>query len=143
MKSVNRLRTASAMIGASFVLLPALAGAQTMLKWAHIYETSEAYHTCAVAANELLDVATEGRYGIEVFPASSLGREVDINEGAGLGSVDIIYTAQLFAGRSYGPIALGGAPDDQWCRQLSFASRAFFYSCWKPDEHLRYHRTYL
>jgi len=110
MKTVNRLRTASAIIGASFVLLPAFAGAQTMLKWAHVYETSEAYHTCAVAANELLDAATEGRYGIEVFPASSLGKEVDINEGLGLGSVDIIYTGQLFAGRSYGPIALGGAP---------------------------------
>jgi TRAP-type C4-dicarboxylate transport system substrate-binding protein len=24
--------------------------------------------------------------------------------------VDIIYTGQLFAGRSYGPIAIGGAP---------------------------------
>ena len=57
-----------------------------------------------------LSTATEGRYGIEVFPASSLGKEVDINEGLGLGTVDIIYTGQLFAGRSYGPLAIGGAP---------------------------------
>jgi dUTPase len=48
------------------------------------------------------------RYKIEVFPASSLGKETDINEGLGLGTVDIIYTGQLFAGRSYGPIAIGG-----------------------------------
>ncbi|MDP2734395.1 MAG: sialic acid TRAP transporter substrate-binding protein SiaP, partial [Hoeflea sp.] len=54
--------------------------------------------------------ATGGRYDIEVFPASSLGKEVDINEGLGLGTVDIIYTGQLFAGRAYGPIAIGGAP---------------------------------
>jgi tripartite ATP-independent transporter DctP family solute receptor len=45
-----------------------------------------------------------------VFPASSLGKESDINEGLGLGTVDIIYTGQLFAGRFYGPIAIGGAP---------------------------------
>ncbi len=91
-------------------LLPAMATAETKLKWAHVYETSEPYHTCAVAANDLLMSATDGRYGIEVFPASSLGKEVDINEGLGFGTVDIIYTGQLFAGRSYGPIAIGGAP---------------------------------
>jgi len=91
-------------------LLPAMASAETKLKWAHVYESSEAYHTCAVAADELLMTATDGRFGIEVFPASSLGKEVDINEGLGFGTVDIIYTGQLFAGRSYGPIAIGGAP---------------------------------
>jgi TRAP-type C4-dicarboxylate transport system substrate-binding protein len=45
-----------------------------------------------------------------VFAASSLGKEEDINEGLGLGTVDIIYTGQLFAGRSFGPLAIGGAP---------------------------------
>lgn len=91
-------------------LLPAVAAAETKLKWAHVYEASEPYHTCAVAAHDRLMEATEGRYGIDVFPASSLGKEVDINEGLGFGTVDIIYTGQLFVGRSYGPIAIGGAP---------------------------------
>lgn len=95
---------------AALSLLPAMAAAETKLKWAHVYETSEPYHTCAVAANDLLSAATDGRYGIEVFPASSLGKEVDINEGLGFGTVDIIYTGQLFAGRSFGEIAIGGAP---------------------------------
>jgi tripartite ATP-independent transporter DctP family solute receptor len=84
--------------------------AETKLKWAHVYETSEPYHACAVDASDALMAATEGRYGIEVFPASSLGKEEDINEGLGIGTVDIIYTGQLFAGRAYGPIAIGGAP---------------------------------
>ena len=57
-----------------------------------------------------MEERTDGRLGIEVFPASSLGKEVDINEGLGLGTVDIIYTGQLFAGRAYGPVAIGGAP---------------------------------
>jgi len=86
------------------------AASQTMLKFAHVYEVSEPYHTCAVAANDLFQEATNGRYGIDVFPASSLGKEVDINEGLGLGTVDIIYTGQLFAGRAFGPIAIGGSP---------------------------------
>jgi tripartite ATP-independent transporter DctP family solute receptor len=47
---------------------------------------------------------------VEVFPASSLGKETDINQGLTLGTVDIIYTGQLFAGRTYGPLAIGGAP---------------------------------
>jgi tripartite ATP-independent transporter DctP family solute receptor len=53
---------------------------------------------------------TNGAVEIQVFPASSIGKESDINEGLALGTVDIIYTGQLFAGRAYGPLALGGAP---------------------------------
>ncbi|WP_108662581.1 sialic acid TRAP transporter substrate-binding protein SiaP [Acuticoccus kandeliae] len=88
----------------------AASAAPKMLKFAHVYESSEPYHTCAVASDPKVQAATEGRFGIEVFPASSLGKEVDINEGLGLGTVDIIYTGQLFAGRAYGPIAIGGSP---------------------------------
>ncbi|MCV2876489.1 sialic acid TRAP transporter substrate-binding protein SiaP [Rhodobacteraceae bacterium XHP0102] len=84
--------------------------AERTLKFAHVYEASEPYHTCAVEAHSALMAATDNRYGIEVYPASTLGKEVDINEGLGLGTVDIIYTGQLFAGRAYGPIAIGGAP---------------------------------
>lgn len=101
---------ASLLAAAGGLALAAPASAQQMLRWAHVYEASEPYHTCAVAANDDLMEATDGRYGVEVFPASSLGKEVDINEGLGLGTVDIIYTGQLFAGRAYGPIAIGGAP---------------------------------
>lgn len=86
------------------------AHAETVLKWAHVYEVSEPYHTWAVWAGDEIAKRTDGRYKIEVFPASSLGKESDINEGLGLGTVDIIYTGQLFAGRFYGPIAIGGAP---------------------------------
>lgn len=109
MKTTRMLAALAASAAAyTMALQPALA--ETALKWAHVYEASEPYHTCAVAASDKLKAATEDRYSIEVFPASSLGKEVDINEGLGLGTVDIIYTGQLFAGRAYGPIAIGGAP---------------------------------
>lgn len=86
------------------------AAAQTELKWAHVYESNEAYHTWAVWVGEEFAKRTDGRYKIEVYPASSLGKETDINEGLGLGTVDIIYTGQLFAGRTHGPLAIGGSP---------------------------------
>lgn len=86
------------------------ASAQIKLKWGHVYETSEPYHTWAVWAAGEFKKRTNGKYEIEVFPASSLGKESDINEGLGLGTVDIIYTGQLFAGRFHGPLAIGGSP---------------------------------
>ena len=103
----------TAALGVALLASTAFAGpafAETVLKWAHVYEANEPYNTCAVAASDKLKEATEGRYSIEVYPASSLGKETDINEGLSLGTVDIIYTGQLFAGRAYGPIAIGGAP---------------------------------
>jgi tripartite ATP-independent transporter DctP family solute receptor len=106
----RRATLAGATAIAAAILISAPAGAQTSLKWAHVYETSEPYHVWAVWAADEFAKRTEGRYAIEVFPASSLGKESDINEGLALGTVDIIYTGQLFAGRSYGPIAIGGAP---------------------------------
>ena len=86
------------------------ANAQTKLKFAHVYEVSEPYHTAALWAAGEIGKRTSGRYTVEVFPASTLGKETDINQGLTLGTVDIIYTGQLFAGRTYGPIAIGGAP---------------------------------
>ena len=61
-----------------------IASAQTKLKWAHVYETSEAYHKWALWAAEEIGKRTNGRYLIEVFPASSLGKESDIVEGLNL-----------------------------------------------------------
>jgi len=80
------------------------------LKWAHVYETSSPYHNWALWVADEIKKRSDGALEIEVFPASSLGKESDINEGLTLGTVDIIYTGQLFAGNNYGPIAIGGSP---------------------------------
>ena len=104
------LALAAGLAAAPLAAVPAPARAQSALKWAHVYETGEPYHVWALWAAGEIAKRTEGRYAIEVFPASSLGKESDINEGLGLGTVDIIYTGQLFAGRFYGPLAIGGAP---------------------------------
>jgi tripartite ATP-independent transporter DctP family solute receptor len=84
--------------------------AQTKLKFAHVYETSEPYHKWAVWAADEIKKRTAGRYEMQVFPASQLGKETDINQGLTLGTVDAIYTGQAFAARTHPPLAIGGAP---------------------------------
>jgi len=78
-----------------------LAQAQTKLKWAHVYETSEPYHTQSVWAAEEIKKRSNGKFDIQVFPASSLGKETDINQGLQLGTVDMIISGPSFAARSY------------------------------------------
>jgi tripartite ATP-independent transporter DctP family solute receptor len=95
---------------ASAVAVPGLAQAQTKLKWAHVYETSEPYHKWSVWAGDEFKKRTNGRYEIQVFPASSLGKESDINQGLQLGTVDIIITGASFAARSFPRLAVSYYP---------------------------------
>ena len=75
--------------------------AQTKLKWAHVYETSEPFHTASVWAAQEIGKRTNGRYQIDVYPASQLGKENDINQGLTLGTVDIIISGSSFAAKSF------------------------------------------
>jgi tripartite ATP-independent transporter DctP family solute receptor len=75
--------------------------AQTKLKWAHVYETSEPFHTSSVWAAEEIKKRTNGRYQIDVYPASQLGKENDINQGLTLGTVDIIISGSSFAAKAF------------------------------------------
>jgi len=83
---------------------------QQKLKFAHVYETSEPYHTYAVWAAGEIAKRTNNRYTMDVFPASQLGNETQINQSLSLGTVDMIYTGQAFAARTHPQLAIGGAP---------------------------------
>src|SRR5207249_2879225 len=76
------------------------------LKWAHVYETSEPFHTASVWAAQEIGKRTNGRYAIDVYPASQLGKETDINQGLSLGSVDMIISGSSFAAKSFPPIGV-------------------------------------
>jgi len=89
---------------------PRAALSQEKLKFAHVYETSEPYHTWALWAAGEIAKRTGNRYTMDVFPASSLGNETQINQSLSLGTVDMIYTGQAFAARIYPPLGIGGAP---------------------------------
>ncbi|MGJ8648660.1 MAG: sialic acid TRAP transporter substrate-binding protein SiaP [Marinomonas colpomeniae] len=84
--------------------------AATTIKWAHVYEVGSPYHQSALWAAEEMKAKTDGRVEIKVFPASSLGKEVELNEALNFGTVDMIYTGAIFAGSAYKPLALSGLP---------------------------------
>ncbi len=102
------MKSLAKLLGAVAALALTMPGAlaQEALKWAHVYETSEPFHTESVWAAEEIAKRTDGRYKIDVFPASQLGKESDINQGLTLGTVDIIISGSSFAARDYAPIGV-------------------------------------
>ena len=98
------------LIAACVLAVAGSALAQTKLKWAHVYEVSEPYHKWSLWAGDEIKKRTNGRYEVQVFPASSLGKESDINQGLTLGTVDIILTGASFAARTYPPLAVSYFP---------------------------------
>jgi tripartite ATP-independent transporter DctP family solute receptor len=110
MKLGTMLGAASALAWVAMVWSPGDANAQQRLKWAHVYETNEPYHTEAVWAAQEIQRRTGNRYAIDVHAASALGNEQQINQALPLGTIDIIYTGAAFAGASFPAIAISNAP---------------------------------
>ena len=100
------------LIGATIIALVmgGPASAQTKLKWAHVYEVTEPFHTEALWAASEIRKRTNGRFDITVFPASQLGNENQLNEALGLSAVDIVYVGINFVAATYQPLGITGAP---------------------------------
>ena len=107
---LRRSLVGAALAAPALIVTTRAGRAQTRLRWAHVYETNEPYHTQALWAAERIRDRTGGRWAIEVFPASALGNEPTINQGLALGTVDMIYTGVAFAGSTFRPISVGNAP---------------------------------
>jgi tripartite ATP-independent transporter DctP family solute receptor len=90
------------------VAMPAAAG--TKLKFAHVYEISEAFHTEALWAAAEIAKRTNNKYQIDVFPASALGNEQQIAQALPLGTIDLAYLGASFVGATYKPISIVNAP---------------------------------
>jgi tripartite ATP-independent transporter DctP family solute receptor len=108
MRMLSRLIVGAVAVAALVAGVPA--SAQTKLKWAHVYETSEPFHKWSVWAAQEIEKRTSGRYHVDVFPASSLGKESDINQGLTLGTVDMIISGLSFAARTQPSIGVGYYP---------------------------------
>lgn len=80
------------------------------LTWAHVYEQSEPLHKWAVWAAKEINLKSNGRFKIDVFPASIMGKEAELNQSLTLGIVDIINTGTSFAGQNYPPMSLSELP---------------------------------
>ncbi len=110
MTILHHFRGAAISCGVAALLSATVAQAQTTISWAHVYETQEPYHIWAEWVAEQFAERTDGRYQIVVHPASTLGSQVAIAEGLDLGTIDMMYDGQFFAGTRYGPMAIGSAP---------------------------------
>lgn len=104
-RTFGRLVATAALAG---LALPGLA--QTKLKWAHLYETSHPYHQSATWASEEIKKRTGGRYEVQVFPASTLGKQTELNQGLLMGTVDIASSSTSFAAKSFPRIGVGYYP---------------------------------
>ena len=130
MRSIVKLAALAALMAVSGAVL-----AQTKLKWAHVYETSEPFHRWSVWAAGEIEKRTNGKYHIDVFPASSLGKESDINQGLTLGTVDMIISGLSFAARTMPRIGVGYYPYTfrdgdhliKWAKSDAFKSLADEY----------------
>src|SRR5438552_8346661 len=110
MQMLKRFVVAASVAVAAAAIATGPAFAQQKLKWAHVYETSEPYHTESVWAAAEIKKRTNGKFDIEVFPASTLGKETDINQGLTLGTVDMIISGPSFAARSYPRLGIAYYP---------------------------------
>lgn len=100
-------------LGSAIIVAAAMCGpvsGQTRLKWAHVYEITEPYHTEALWAASEIRKRSNGKFDIAVFPASQLGNENQLNEGLGLGTIDIVYVGINFVAATYKPLGITGAP---------------------------------
>lgn len=84
------------------------AGAAETLRFAHAYETVSPYHKWALWAAEEIGKRSDGRYAVEVFPASQLGDQNEMYEGINLGAIDLGYVGPslLAAGSDYPAIQI-------------------------------------
>jgi len=93
MKTIVKALMAAAVLAAA-----GSAMAQTKLKWAHVYETSEPFHKYSVWAGEEIKKRTNGRYEIQVF--DSYGKK-EIGPGD-LGSIYSVAVAKENAAKAPG-----------------------------------------
>lgn len=93
-----------------FVSAVTTAQAQEVLKWGHTYEIGSIYHQAAERAAEAFEEAVDGRYDVQIFPASQLGNEAALNDALSIGTVDIIYSGPTFMAQYYGPIVISAYP---------------------------------
>lgn len=67
--------------------------AEVRLKLGHVAQPSHPFHTGALKMAELAKQYSNGEIVIDVFPASQIGNERDLIEGARLGTVDMLLTS--------------------------------------------------
>ena len=101
-----RTRVRAAVVALVILAIALPVAAQTKLKFAHVYETSEAFHVEALWAAGEIAKRTNNTYQIDVFPASALGNEQQISQALPLGTIDMAYLGASFIGAIHKPFSI-------------------------------------
>jgi len=103
------VKFAVAFAAASAFALPFESEARTF-RLGHVFEVNHPYQKAAIAAAEQFKACTGGAHSIDIYPASQLGSDNDMQEQIRIGGVDITLTGYIFAANSYPPLAISAAP---------------------------------
>ena len=98
-----------ALAAAMVLALPAESDARTF-RMGHVFETNHPYHQAALEAVEQFQACTDGDYAIDIYPASQLGSDSEMQEQIRIGGVDVTLTGFIFAANDYPPLAISAAP---------------------------------
>ena len=79
----------------SAVVMASPASAQTKLRWAHVYEITEPYHTEALWAAGEIRKRSNGKFDSRCFQLPGSATRTS-SEGTGIGTVDIVYVGINF-----------------------------------------------
>jgi len=89
------------LIGATF--MTSAFAADMTLKLGHLANENNTWHKAAVKFGEELSTLTKGRIEVQVFPNSSLGKEMDLINGMQLGTADMTISGESL--QNWAPMA--------------------------------------
>ncbi|MDT8861368.1 TRAP transporter substrate-binding protein [Alkalihalobacillus sp. MEB130] len=71
----------------------AVVGETTVLRMAHLMDTSNVWHITAEKFKEEIETLSEGRYTIEIYPNGEIGTEADMYQQLGSGNIDLMFSS--------------------------------------------------
>lgn len=101
----------TAVSATTLAVMLASAGAQAAtFKLGHVFDSRHPYHTAALDAAEQFHQCTAGEHNFDIYPASQLGSDAEMQEQILIGGLDATLAGFLFTANSYPPLAMAAAP---------------------------------
>ncbi|UYQ70903.1 TRAP transporter substrate-binding protein DctP [Pelagibacterium flavum] len=97
----------------ALALVVAFSGASAQgatFRLGHVFDATHPFHVAALEATEQFEACTDGEHRFEVYPASQLGSDAQMQEQLLIGGLDAQLAGFIFAANSYPPLAVSAAP---------------------------------
>jgi tripartite ATP-independent transporter DctP family solute receptor len=76
----------------------------------HVFDATHPFHVAAVEAMAQFEECTGGEHKFEIYPASQLGSDAQMQEQILIGGIDAQLAGFIFAANAYPPLAIAAAP---------------------------------